>query len=168
MSDLRRRDGRRPRRTRRVLGSLAAVSVLVALLLCWRLPVRKALRRRTAVPQDPSLVLVTGYCNCGECCSWERSWFGMGAPVHAAGPQKGKPKAVGVTASGTTATNGTIAADVKVYPFGTRLFVPGYGTGTVEDVGGSIRGRHVDIWFPTHEQARRWGARWLKVRKVPQ
>ena len=86
--------------------------------------------------------------------------------MHSSGPQKGKPKAVGVTASGAPATNGTIAADVKVYPFGTRLYVPGYGTGTVEDVGGSIRGRHVDIWFPTHEQARSWGARWLKVTKV--
>jgi hypothetical protein len=31
--------------------------------------------------RDPSLVLVTGYCNCGKCCGWKRSWFGFGAPV---------------------------------------------------------------------------------------
>ena len=158
-----RRNGRLPHR---VKWSVAAVCVLAAALIVWRIPMRKALRRHTPPPRDPSLVLVTGYCSCGECCGWERDWFGFGEPVHSSGPRKGKPKQVGVTASGAMATNGTIAADVKVYPFGTQLHVPGYGTGTVQDVGGSIRGRHIDIWFPTHEEARCWGARWLKVKKV--
>ena len=35
---------------------------------------------------------------------------------------------------------GTIAADPRHYPFGTKMFVPGYGWGTVEDVGGAIKG----------------------------
>ena len=34
---------------------------------------------------------VTGYCNCGICCSWERSWFGLGSPVISRGLNKGKP-----------------------------------------------------------------------------
>ena len=145
---------------------MAAVLLLAVLMLCWRTPGRRKRPRRPTVPKDPSLVLVTGYCSCGECCGWERGLFGFGEPVHSVGPQKGRPKRVGVTASGTMATNGTIAADTRLYPFGTRLHVPGYGTGTVEDVGGSIRGRHIDVWFPTHEAARRWGARWLKVKPV--
>jgi len=118
--------------------------------------------------KDPRLVLVTGYCNCGKCCGWKHDWFGLGEPVYDYGPMKGKPKKVGVTALGRTAKHGTIAADPKVFPFDSRLEVPGYGVGTVEDIGGSIKGRHIDVWFPTHEEARRWGARWLAVKRLRQ
>ncbi len=100
---------------------------------------------------------VTGYCNCGICCSWERGWFGLGAPVISGGPNKGKPKEVGITASGTRASRGTIAADTSVLPFGTIVEVPGYGYGRVEDRGGAIKGNRLDLWFPSHEEAQRWG-----------
>ncbi len=126
---------------------------------------RRSQATTTALRRDPSLVLVTGYCNCGKCCSWRRRWWFCGEPVYNYGPMKGKPKKVGVTATGKVAKHGTIAADPKIYPFGTRLEVPGYGTGTVEDVGGSIKGRHLDIWFPDHASASKWGAKWLKVKK---
>ena len=77
---------------------------------------------------------------------------------------KGKPKKVGVTASGTVAAKGTIAADPAVYPFGTKIEIPGYGSGVVQDVGGSIKGAHIDIWFPSHKEALAWGAHKLKVK----
>ena len=118
-------------------------------------------------PDDDRLILVTGYCNCGQCCGWTRSWFGFGAPIYNYGKLKGQPKRVGITASGTRARHGTLAADPKVFRFGTRLLVPGYGTGTVEDVGGAIKGRHIDAWFPTHEEARRWGTRKLLIETLP-
>jgi len=123
-------------------------------------------RANVEVPKDPSLILVTGYCNCGKCCGWERNGFGFGEPVYDYGKMKGKPKKIGITASGTKAKRGTIAADPKVFPFGTHLRVPGYGSGTVEDVGGSVKGRHIDIWFPTHAEARAWGSKWLKVQVI--
>lgn len=110
---------------------------------------------------------VTGYCNCGTCCGWRRSWFGFGPPVFAQGPLKGRRKQVGVTARGTRARTGTVAADPKVLPFGTRLRIPGYGEGVVEDTGGAVTGRHVDVWFPSHEAARRWGSRNLPVEVLP-
>ena len=119
-----------------------------------------------SLPPDPSRVLVTGYCNCQRCCGWRRSWFGLGRPVYAYGPLEGKPKEVGVTARGTRARRGTVAADTRVFPFGTRLPIPGYGTGVVEDVGGAIKGRHIDIWFPTHAEARAWGRRWLDLKPL--
>ncbi len=99
----------------------------------------------------------TGYCPCGECCGWKRSWFGMGPPVIASGPQKGRRKAVGITAAGTKAQRGVIAADTRVLPFGTILWVPGYGWGRVEDRGGAIQGNKIDLYFPTHAEARQWG-----------
>ena len=61
------------------------------------------------------------------------------------------------------AKRGTVAADPRVFKVGTKLKIPGYGTGTVEDIGGAIKGRHIDLWFPSHEEAKRWGKRYLKI-----
>lgn len=107
---------------------------------------------------------VTGYCNCGECCNWRRSWMGLGQPVIEKGPNAGKPKQVGVTASGTRAAHGTLAADTAVLPFGTIVYVPGYGYGRVEDRGGAITGLCLDLWFPSHDEAMRWGRKRMNVR----
>lgn len=60
--------------------------------------------------------------------------------------------------------DGTIAADTRYYPFGTRMYVPGYGWGRVEDRGGAIKGRdRIDLYFTSHEEARQWGKRKLRV-----
>ncbi len=109
-------------------------------------------------------LLVTGYCNCGKCCGWRKRWWLFGGPVYSYGRMKGRPKKVGVTASGSVAARGTIAADPAVYPFGTRMAVPGYGVGTVRDIGGAIKGAHIDIWFPSHEAAIAWGSRKVRVK----
>ena len=106
----------------------------------------------------------TGYCNCGKCCNWKRKMFGLGSAVIASGPNRGKPKIVGQTASGRQAQNGTIAADTSLLPMNTILYIPGYGYGRVEDRGGAIKGRHVDLWFPSHREAKKWGVKTLKVK----
>ena len=113
---------------------------------------------------DEHELLVTGYCNCGKCCGWRKKWFFFGEPVYDYGNLRGTPKKVGVTASGAVAAKGTIAADPTVYPFGTRIWIPGYGSGTVQDIGGSIKGAHIDIWFQSHAEALAWGARKIKVK----
>lgn len=59
---------------------------------------------------------------------------------------------------------GTIAADTDYYPFGTRMFVPGYGWGEVEDRGGAIKGaKRIDLYYGSHEDALIWGRRNLTV-----
>lgn len=102
---------------------------------------------------------VTGYCKCGKCCNWKRNWRFQ--PVIASGPSKGKKKDVGVTASGTKAKIGTIAADTTRYPFGTVMYIPGYGYGRVEDRGSAMRGEKIDLFFKSHKDALEWG----RVRK---
>jgi len=97
----------------------------------------------------------TGYCPCGHCCGWRRNW--LGRPVFASGPNKGKSKKVGYTASGVRAQPGTIAADTSIFPFGTIMYVPGYGYGIVEDRGGDIKGRRIDLYFTRHSKALAWG-----------
>ena len=112
-------------------------------------------------PREMS-ALSTGYCNCKKCCDWQHTWYGRA--VHAKGKLKGKPKKVGITASGTRARPGTIAADTSLFPFGTIIHVPGYGYGRVEDRGGAIKDRHIDLWFRRHGDALKWGRRQVKVK----
>lgn len=60
--------------------------------------------------------------------------------------------------------DGTIAADRDYYEFGTRMYVPGWGWGVVDDVGGAIQGPdRLDLFFRWHFQANRWGRRHVQV-----
>jgi hypothetical protein len=59
---------------------------------------------------------------------------------------------------------GTIAADTDHYPFGTEMYVPGWGWGVVEDRGGAIQGPdRLDLYFRSHRAANRWGRRHVTV-----
>ena len=112
------------------------------------------------------LIETTGYCDCGKCCGWERNWWFR--PVYSYGPNKGKPKKVGICADGTEAVYGTVAADTDYYPFGTLFYIPGYGYGRVHDRGGAIKGpRRLDLFFESHEEALEWGRKRLPVRILP-
>jgi len=62
----------------------------------------------------------------------------------------------GITTSGKRAGPGTIAAPRDI-PFGTGMFVPTYGCGTVQDRGGAIAHMHIDLWFSTEKEALNWG-----------
>jgi 3D (Asp-Asp-Asp) domain-containing protein len=69
----------------------------------------------------------------------------------------------GRTASGIPAGWGAVAVDPSVIPMGSRLGIPGYGLGVAADVGGSIRGARIDLWFPSIGQARAWGSRAVTI-----
>jgi hypothetical protein len=61
-------------------------------------------------------------------------------------------------------SSGTIAADTKYYPFGTEMYVPGWGWGIVEDRGSAIKGpTRLDLYFYTHGEAGEWGRKKVKV-----
>jgi 3D (Asp-Asp-Asp) domain-containing protein len=70
-----------------------------------------------------------------------------------------------MTASGTQVRHGTLAADTALYPFGTVMYIDGYGYGRVEDRGGAIKGDHIDLFFKSHQSAKAWGRRykWVSV-----
>lgn len=69
----------------------------------------------------------------------------------------------GITATGTKATAGrTIAADPDVLPMGTTVIIDGH-TYTVEDVGGAIKGKRIDIFMDSHEEALQAGVRTAEV-----
>lgn len=84
---------------------------------------------------------LTAYCPCAKCCG---KW------------------ANGITATGTTATEGrTIAVDPRVIPYGSTVTLY-YEDGTVhtytaEDCGGAIKENRIDVFFDDHETARAFG-----------
>ena len=53
----------------------------------------------------------------------------------------------GRTASGQILTKGLVAIDLNMMPFGTRMYVPGYGFAVAADTGGGVRGRFIDLGF---------------------
>ncbi|MCH2204434.1 MAG: 3D domain-containing protein [Lentisphaerales bacterium] len=108
---------------------------------------------------------VTAYCPCATCCGWRINRHGN--PVYNYGSQRGSRKKIGYTSTGTKADIGTIAADPRAIPYGTRLEIPGYGYGIVEDTGGALRGNHVDIFFHSHREAMRWGVKNIEVKLWP-
>lgn len=64
-----------------------------------------------------------------------------------------------------TARDGTVAADTRHHPFGTRMFIPGYGWGKVTDRGAAITGPdRVDLFHRSHDKALDWGRRKLSAR----
>ncbi|MFI4881629.1 MAG: 3D domain-containing protein, partial [Phycisphaerales bacterium JB064] len=65
-------------------------------------------------------------------------------------------------------TNGgyLVAADTDLLPFGTMLTIDGYANNQVVPVldrGGAIKGNRLDLLFPSHEAALKWGVKTLDV-----
>jgi len=89
---------------------------------------------------------VTAYCACRKCC--------------------------GRHANGRTASNHKIrrgdvfvAAD-KMYHFGTEMVIPGYNNAKavkVLDRGRVIKGNRLDVFIPSHRNARKWGVKYMDV-----
>ena len=74
-----------------------------------------------------------------------------------------------VTASGVPVHWGTVAADWRLYPPGTRLQIEGFPDDVfvVEDSGGAVRGNIIDIWFPDLASAEAFGMKTLRVTVLP-
>ncbi|MEJ2201059.1 MAG: 3D domain-containing protein, partial [Desulfuromonadaceae bacterium] len=131
----------------------------------------------------------TAYCDCSSCCSWSRDFPDFWNRHYSAGPNEGQVYS-GLTATGVKPREpypglfsvnslthpwtlphrllpwfwlpheGTIAADWNYYKPGTRIYIPGYGWGRVEDKGSAIKGAdRLDLFMDSHQQALEWGRR---------
>ena len=69
----------------------------------------------------------------------------------------------GKTAFGLPVRKGVVAVDPRFIPLGTKLHVPGYGPSLAADVGTAIKGRVIDLWFPSTADARDWGRRTVTI-----
>jgi 3D (Asp-Asp-Asp) domain-containing protein len=93
----------------------------------------------------------TAYCSCKKCCDKDPSskWYG-------------------ITASGRKARWGTVAVDRRLIKLGSRLRIEGFPKTIfrADDVGGAIKGKHIDLWFPSHRKALEFGRQKLVVKMV--
>ena len=87
---------------------------------------------------------------------------GYDAGPQSTGKMPGDPW-YGITSTGLRAVYGIIAVDPRLIPYGTRLYVPGYGFGIAGDTGGAIVGHRVDLFYRTVSEAMRWGRRTVPV-----
>lgn len=71
------------------------------------------------------------------------------------------------TFRGTYLRRGLVAVDPKVIPLGTHLYIPGYGEGLADDIGGAIQGNRVDLAMETLDEAFEWGVQRLTVYVLP-
>ncbi|HEY4554310.1 MAG TPA: 3D domain-containing protein [Bacillaceae bacterium] len=91
---------------------------------------------------------------------------GYTAGVESTGKHPGHPL-YGITYSGVKVKRdlySTIAADPKVFPIGTVLFIPDYGYGVVADTGSAIKGHKIDLYYETVEEVyNEWGKKSVDV-----
>ena len=76
----------------------------------------------------------------------------------------------GITATGTKVTAGrTVAVDPTVIPYGTQIYIEGYGWRTAEDCGGAVKNKQIDIAVDTHDNALSMGTTnggvWMLIKK---
>lgn len=76
----------------------------------------------------------------------------------------------GLTAIGTQTTVGkTVAVDPKKIPYGSQIYIEGYGWRTAEDCGSGVKGNQIDILVDTHSEAYAMGVQsggvWMLVKK---
>lgn len=91
---------------------------------------------------------------------------GYYAGIESTGKDPSHPS-YGITYSGVKVRRddySTIAADLRVFPLGTILYIPGYGYGVVADKGGAIRGNKIDLYFETKQDVyKQWGKKSVDV-----
>lgn len=91
---------------------------------------------------------------------------GYTSGVESTGKNPGHPQ-YGITYSGVKVKRdiySTIAADLRVFPIGTILFIPGYGYGVVADKGGAIKGNRLDLYYDTVKEVySEWGKQKINV-----
>jgi len=94
---------------------------------------------------------------------------GYTAGIESTGKTASHPS-YGITYSGVQVTRdlySTIAADPKVFPIGTVLYIPDYGYGVVADTGSAIKGNIIDLYFDTVEDVfSQWGKKETDVHVI--
>ena len=77
----------------------------------------------------------------------------------------GKPRSspgYGITSTGVPVTRGIVAVDPRVIPYGTRMFIPGYGFAVAADCGGGVKGNMIDLGYPDGVDVD-WVSRWVDI-----
>lgn len=91
---------------------------------------------------------LTAYCSCKKCCGiWAEN----------------RPNGVVYGASGEELVAGySIAVDPDVIPYGTEVVINGH-TYRADDCGGAVKGKCIDVYFESHNEAKEFGVKTAEV-----
>lgn len=64
-------------------------------------------------------------------------------------------------AAGGRCVYGTCAVDPSIIPYGTLIWVEGYGAAVANDCGSGIKGDDLDLWMHSYEESCQWGRRFV-------
>lgn len=73
----------------------------------------------------------------------------------------------GLTLLETPVRRGVAAVDPELIPLGTELYIEGYGFARAEDIGGAIKGKHIDLFMESKKEAFAWGRKEVKTWILP-
>ena len=95
---------------------------------------------------------ITAYCNCSKCCGiYANGYTASGTECHYDGKYDGT----------------TCAIDRQIHRFNEYIYVPSEDRVYVtEDTGSAVKGRHIDLYFPTHAEVERYGSHYEEVFSV--
>ena len=57
----------------------------------------------------------------------------------------------------------TVSVDPNIIPFGSSLYIEGYGYAVAADKGSAIKGNEVDVFFNSESECNAWGRQTVKV-----
>lgn len=161
-------------------GSVAVVAALLAVSLGFNskpLAATALLAQQTAIPQPEQEFKTTP-----ATVQQQEQDKALPAEDHAAKTSPAEANALPLTApqlyvataysrkgrgaSGMGVRSGTIAADPRILPFGTRVRLDAgqySGEYVVTDAGTAIKGNKIDVWIPSFKEACRFGRRNVKL-----
>lgn len=124
----------------KAIGRLVLILIVCLFFLPAFLPKQKEVvepEKEEAVVEIPSKYLgefsISHYCSCPICTSTPKG--SRTATGHI--PREGR----------------TVAVDTKLIPLHSVIYVEGLGTFVAEDIGGGVKGKHLDIYIDDHQRA---------------
>lgn len=95
---------------------------------------------------------VTAYCSCKKCCGVWANNRPEGKVCGAAGKE--------------LIPNYSVAVDRDLYEFGTKFVDKDGNEYEAADVGGAVKGNHLDLYMSDHQEALNWGVKTLELAVV--
>ena len=124
----------------RAVGRILLILLIVAFFIPAFAPKKEQqapATKQESVVEIPSKYLgefsISHYCSCPICTSTPKG--SRTATGHI--PREGR----------------TVAVDTKLIPLHSVIYVEGLGTFVAEDVGGGVKGKHLDIYIDDHQRA---------------